>query len=581
MKNNTKWIWIIFALWFGIPLFFSIFLSMFTEEGDSANDYARIVDMDYSAKVVDEPGCEGKIVVTERMTFDVHAASRSNGFWELWRDLCEDYVDGLKVYYKVNSVKQIMPNGQEIVWEESDKLYWDDWDYVSSNTKYGPGKWYHSPGPYDEDHRRYECVFFYVDDLYREKITFEIEYEMYNAVLRYGDCSELYISMFSEDSVNYLESFKGEILIPNKDMPSKGNYKVTTYGTEKDSFSIEESASKNFGYYTFYFELDENDLKFRPYNEYIEFDLVSFGEDKHIFADYASQNDYYYDDALEEILDEQAYYENISRVYEGYKIIALFVCIFLSFLIVLCRFLKLNSYKKKLPYYSTNKFNDIYRDIPSDLDPKFAAALVSCKERKREDDEGVYSAILLSLARKNYIQLEEISTNDVRINVIEEKESKLENVYVYDEFGQLVHDDLGNPKKEVVFVEGEPLPPREPLTMSEEHYLNLIKRHAKENTITMDTLQSRISSDYSYTNSFEKKIEKVVVDTGVGLGYFQKANWLEAKYKLSSMGSFWGWVFLIFVNIFSNQTKKLIFLNFLCYTVIRGEKYAKKGILFK
>lgn len=70
-------------------------------------DYARITDVDYKAVVVDEPGSNGKVVLTERLTFDVHAASPTNPFWELWRDLPEDYVDGVKVHYKVNSVKQI------------------------------------------------------------------------------------------------------------------------------------------------------------------------------------------------------------------------------------------------------------------------------------------------------------------------------------------------------------------------------------------------------------------------------------------------------------------------------------------
>ena len=41
---------------------------------------------------------------------------------------------------------------------------------------YGPGKWYHSDGPYNESARNYECVFFYVDGLYRENVTFDIEY---------------------------------------------------------------------------------------------------------------------------------------------------------------------------------------------------------------------------------------------------------------------------------------------------------------------------------------------------------------------------------------------------------------------
>ena len=82
-----------------------------------------------------------------------------------------------KVSYKVNSVKQILDDGTEIEYVESPKLYWDDSDYTSTS-KYGPGKWYHSDGPYSESARNYECIFFYVDGLYRENITFEIEYEM-------------------------------------------------------------------------------------------------------------------------------------------------------------------------------------------------------------------------------------------------------------------------------------------------------------------------------------------------------------------------------------------------------------------
>ena len=109
---------------------------------------------------------------------------------------------------------------------------------------YGPGKWYHSEGPYSESARNYECVFFYVDGLYRENITFEIEYEMRNAALRYGDCSELYLSLYSEDSIKYLESFKAQILIPNKDMPQVGNYNAYTYGTNSNRFPFTDAAVK-------------------------------------------------------------------------------------------------------------------------------------------------------------------------------------------------------------------------------------------------------------------------------------------------------------------------------------------------
>ena len=95
-------------------------------------DYARITDVDYKAVLVDEPGSNGKVVITERLTFDIHAASKNNLFWELWRDLPESYIDGVKVDYQVNSVKQILDDGSEIIYDESPKLYWDDSDYTST-----------------------------------------------------------------------------------------------------------------------------------------------------------------------------------------------------------------------------------------------------------------------------------------------------------------------------------------------------------------------------------------------------------------------------------------------------------------
>lgn len=151
MKN--KLFIIIVCLIFIGPYIFDIMgesLYLFEDINLSPNDYARITDVEYSAVVVDEPGSQGKVVITERLTFDVHAASEDNLFWELWRDLPEDYVDGVKVEHKVNSVKQILENGTEIIYDESPKLYWDDEDYINTNFRYGPGKWFHSKGPYNE-----------------------------------------------------------------------------------------------------------------------------------------------------------------------------------------------------------------------------------------------------------------------------------------------------------------------------------------------------------------------------------------------------------------------------------------------
>ena len=107
--------WICFVIFFGFVMpFLSTFFSYSSEESTGFNDYARIVGLDYKAELVDEPGNGGNVVITEQITYDVHAASSSNLFWELWRDLPEDYVDGLKVDYTVNYVKQLNDDGTEI-----------------------------------------------------------------------------------------------------------------------------------------------------------------------------------------------------------------------------------------------------------------------------------------------------------------------------------------------------------------------------------------------------------------------------------------------------------------------------------
>lgn len=128
MRKSTI---ILIILFFAIS-FFSENSYLFEEINLNPFDYARITDVDYKAILVDEPGSNGKIVVTEKLTFDIHAASKNNLFWELWRDLPESYIDGVKVDYQVNSVKQILDDGTEIIYQESPKLYWNDSDYINT-----------------------------------------------------------------------------------------------------------------------------------------------------------------------------------------------------------------------------------------------------------------------------------------------------------------------------------------------------------------------------------------------------------------------------------------------------------------
>ena len=125
-----------FSMFFIFTVFIIANVISYASENTANNssDYARITDINYKAIVVDEPNCKGKIIVTERLTFDIHAESMDNLFWELWRDLPESNVDGLDVTYKVNSVKQILDYNEEIVYKESPKLYWYDNDYIDSES---------------------------------------------------------------------------------------------------------------------------------------------------------------------------------------------------------------------------------------------------------------------------------------------------------------------------------------------------------------------------------------------------------------------------------------------------------------
>ncbi len=526
------------------PCWSTILVEMFGAM-ENPFDYARITDVEYQAVVVDEPDCEGKIVITERLTFDVHAASRDNGFWELWRDLPEFTVDGVPVYYQVNSVKQIMDDGTEVVWEESPELYWEDEDYLITNPTLGPGKWFHSEGPYNEAARRYECVLLYINDVYREEMVFEIEYEMYNASLRYGDCSDLYISMYSGETCKYLDSYKAEILIPNEDMPAQGNYTFTTYGTRNYDFPVTESATANPGYYTFSIDLDRGDLKFNPYTEFLEFDLVSYAEDRHIFTEYASDNMYTDYNCLDEIIIAQEEYRDEATYYKTLKMVVFGLCIIGSGIVIGCAAASKELSKKKYTFYQPTMDYEYFRDIPSDLDPSFASALVFCKHKPPKENSGVYSAILLSLARKNYIELEELSDKNVQIRF---KRRPPQTPGLMQPTGITAEEPVVN----------EYETPLEPLTTCEEYYYNLLARHATGGSISMSSFQYRISKDCENTDTFVRNMEKSTVNIGVREGYFQKADYAQPKKKIKSTATMFmilGIISTIFLNWISTGSR--------------------------
>ena len=446
--------------------------------------------------------------------------------------------------YKVNSVKQILEDGSEVIYAESPKLYWNDSDYTSSSYRYGPGKWYHSKGPYNEAARQYECLLFYVDGLYREKVTFEIEYEMNNAALRYNDCSELYICMYSEETIKHLNSFKGEILVPEENMPRKGNYEAYTFGTNSYNFPFTESNTKNRGYHTFSFELDKSDLKFRPYNQYIEFTLLAYGKDKHSFTKYASINDYSEDNVLDECREELEKYNTMPEKYKKTKTTILLLCSLGAGLIIIYSFNIDKKIKKKYKFFEPTMQMQYFRDIPSNLDPHFATDLVFCKHKAPKDDTNIYSAIMLSLVRKNYIEVTKIN---------ETKDWTSNNVKIIIKHKPSTPIELTSEKQDIEATKQKEL---EPLTPTEEYYFNLIVRHSKENELPLSLFQSKVSLDYENTNSFVKKVDNSTVNIGISQGYFQSADYTKPKKQLNSKASSFKTlgILTLLINFISYQT---------------------------
>lgn len=507
------------------------------------NDYARITELNYTAAVVDNnSGDRGKVRITEQITFDIHASSRDNLFWELWRDLPEEYITEtvenasswpytrqVKVEYEVISVKRISVNGvaENTTFEKASKLYWYDEDYVSKAPGLGPNKWYHSKGPYDGMYN-FECVLIYVDGLYRENTVFEIEYEMTNASLKYKDCSEFYVSVFSGESTKYLKSVNAKFLFPEDKMPT--DYYAYTYGTNSHEFPFKKEGEpvtwNSNQYIAFTFSLSKSQLKFRPYNQYIEFALIAYGVDKHSFTRNAETA---FQDLpmLDKLLKAQSDYEALPAQYRTKKMIAVLCLSAGALLIVGIVYMVHKKIRSKNQFYKSGWQIDLYREIPSDLDASFAGTLTFCKHKRSDDVKGGYAAAMLGLARKGCIEMVQIRQN------------------------------AGWAKENVKIIVKELS--MKPLTQTEELYYNLIKRHAStRGAITLSAFQMSIVNDCDNTYAFVKNTRNVTKSIGMSQGYFQTKDYKALRNMASGWSIFLcivGVLIMIIGNVISYKTR--------------------------
>ena len=529
------------------------------------NDYCNLTDVDYTAVLHDDSNGKANVEITEYLTFDVHASSRANTYKELWRELPEDVIDGLRVTYNVKSVTQILDDGTEIPYIETQKMYWEDEDY----TRYSTKRWHHSKGSgrYPDND---ESLLIYIPWTYREKMTFKIVYSMNNAALKYKDCSELYLSMYSGNTITKLNSYRAQILIPNNIMPS--TYHAYTFGTANSRLPFTESNSINPGYHTFSIDLDKTHLKFNYHNRYLEFCLLSYGKDKNIFTKYAPNNMYSNDNALDECIAENEYYETQNQRFQTYKTLLLITSFIVGILIISNTRRKYKKFREKYNLYEPEIDYEYFREIPSDLDPIFASELVFMKdpfdENKEKQEE--YAAVLLSLVRKQYVKITKYDNNKdwTDFNTVITLEP-IRTEYVTSDFTDSPDYSPEPVYKTINENTGAIL---EPLTTSERLYFELLGRHSRihNNSITINQLQNAIDTDYQYTNSFVKDIEKKpALENGVMQGYFQSTNYNTPQKELNKSAKTsltWGLILLLAVNGFSYFTP--MGLSFGAYTII-------------
>ena len=313
ISTSPIWIWFFLAVIFFLGEGYTLEDFGFEGFNLNPNDYCNLTDVEYTAILHDDIDGKANVEITEYLTFDVHASSKYNPYKELWRELPEDTVDGLRVNYDVKYVAQILDDGTENPYVETPIMYWEDEDFSKSPTH----RWHHSKGSgrYPDND---ESLLIYIPWTYREKMTFKIVYSLNNAALKYKDCSELYLSMYSGNSIKKLKSYKAQILIPNDIMPT--TYHAYTFGTAKSRIPFTESNSINSGYHTFSINLNKSDLKFNYHNRYIEFCLLAYGNDRHIFTQNAPNNIYSNENALAECVAENEYYEKQNIIFSICKI---------------------------------------------------------------------------------------------------------------------------------------------------------------------------------------------------------------------------------------------------------------------
>ena len=351
--------------------------------------------------------------------------------------------------------------------------------------------------------------------------------------------------------------------------------------------------------------------------------MISYGKDKHIFSDYATLNLYSDEDCLWELRQEYTDYIDDCNYYKNNKLLTFLGCMGIALFVIWHSYNTDKRIRKRYMFFkaSTPITNSNY--IPSMLDPVFAATLVFSKDKKQKEVEDGYSAIMLSLVRKGYIELVKINesidwmVSNINIvikhdankfntssyimppgqsnfdngtsnysnmnsnliygknNIVNSystynKQNTFANFSCYVKNNTNVSSNNYNPYQTManeyqaynnvtpttdqytfsytsdptkIQDDYNPLEDSkllEPLTLTEEHYFNLIIRHSYGmGYVSFNNFQTRIYNDYDNTDKFVTNMEEAITNIGISDGYFQKTNFKQPMTSIRSLGTFY------------------------------------------
>ncbi|MCL2587120.1 MAG: DUF2207 domain-containing protein [Firmicutes bacterium] len=464
-------IFLVFAI-----IFFSVPLGIILSQ---TPDFARIVGIDYTATIVDAPGSQGRVRITEILTFEVHAARTP--FRELYRELPVTVTEGLSTSHQIISVNRVMPDGSLIPFQPALRQYMSMQDLETL----GADRFFHllprrvvtTDGVF---HRPGEIIF-YIDNLFRKTVTMKVEFYMLNAVMRYGDASELYVSIFSGRSIRHLRNVDARINIPNNLMPQEGNFHAFTLGTNSNTFDF--TMESDLTQTSFVFSLSGRQLRFRPFNEFIEFAIISFGDDRHVFSQHASMNDRFNDSMYQTLVAGMNRFLGGPARWRMHGGIMLGVSLLLCLLVALAFVLRHKRIAKKEKLFKPSTEIDLFRQVPGKLDVNLASELAFMKRRFGKPSVE-YGAMMLSFIRKGYMNITKVNAGkkwtarNTLITILRRK-------------------------------------PKESLTNAESIFFNIIKRQAASGAITKRQLDKGMALLGTGVMAMHKSIQDRVVTEAV------------------------------------------------------------------